>query len=432
MRIFPVVVLLAACQSPEDPFCVDCPDAIPAWPEEAVTPDQARAEIEVSAKQIVGLGDLDSDGMADIAIATSEQVLVFSGATLTAGGVLTPDDALASISWEDPTIALAGDPDDDGLADLLVGDSDAWKLYSGAALTGSLGRNDADATFRGTEGRPMLSGAGGGDLDGDGTDDLIFSDFTDADGNKRDNEEVSVVFGGSFSSGTAINLGDETSLYGAVVDGDGPQTLAFIGDFDDDGLDDVASGALRNFAAVHAAASIDGPGQLSDHEVHLHDCHPETDCPSGVRISWAGDVDGDAYDDLIATAYPSDNAWVIPGFSIYQNLYKTVMINGTMAEQRRITGAETLIGLGDIDDQESGDGNRFSDLLATDGGDTAYLIKGNQLANESGIAMTDAIHSFEGFASDNIGIGAPGDVDGNGHADVIVYDSESVHLVLAP
>ncbi len=427
-----VFLVLVACKTPEDPNCVKCPDAIPAWPEEAVTPDQARTIIEVASTESLGLGDVDGDGQSDLAVVTADAVLVFDSGTLTEGGTLSADDAIATITWKNADIAVGGDSDDDGLADLLVGESDAWKLYSGATLTGTLGRNDAAATFRGTEGRPMLAGAGGGDIDGDGIDDLVFSDFTEADGNKRDNEEVSIVYGGSFNEGATVNLGDEKSIYGAVVDADGEHSLAFIGDFDDDGLDDVASGAIRNFAAAHAAASVDTAGQLSDHEIHLHDCHPDTDCPNGVKIGWAGDVDGDAYADLIATGFPGENAWVIPGFSIYQNLYKTVMIGGTMAEQRQITGAKNLIGLGDIDDQESGDGNRFSDLLATDGTDTAWLIKGNQLANEASVAMTSGIHSFEGFASDGIGIGAPGDIDGNGHDDVLIFDAERIHIVLAP
>jgi hypothetical protein len=134
-------------------------------------------------------GDLDGDGALDLALSsnTSGQAYVFFELLGTAGGVdVTDADAVWSGTANSfaSSLAAASDLDDDGIDDLAIGASGddtiasnagAVYLFLGGGWTGALDSTDADVSITGTTaGDALGSGlAAGGDLDADGTDDLL-------------------------------------------------------------------------------------------------------------------------------------------------------------------------------------------------------------------------------------------------------------------
>ncbi len=137
-----------------------------------------------SRNQLFGIslssGDLDADGYTDLVISDTSQVMVFSGATLTA----TDDPAAAA----DARVEIGGsaiigdampavaDINQDGAADILLGTE---RNIGCAVLLGPLDgvvALEASADFRFQE--PLMSSntlrlASGGDLDGDGRTELV-------------------------------------------------------------------------------------------------------------------------------------------------------------------------------------------------------------------------------------------------------------------
>lgn len=412
------------CES--DPSAEACVDTR-VFPAE-LTPDEADATLALAG--VVGIVTL-ADGR--VAVATDDGVLVFAVQSLLQGGGSAQAEAgVADVGQ----VASGGDLDGDGLGELLVQDGDSVRVYAGSALSGSLGPQDAWVTLSGAEGREIRAAAGGGDTTGDGVDDLVVSELNVPDSG-RWNEEVRIVSGADLQGGSH-GLDGFPSSYGAVVDGTGPASLVLLGDADGDGLADLASGATRNFAAVHPAAEHgSGPwGGLSAQEVHLHDCHPDG-CDDGVVVQRVGDTDGDGLDDLLLWGTPQADAFVISSAALSIDYYATQAFGGKLAEARSIGGAASLWPVGDVD------GNGLDDLVAVDQDGTGWLVPGNRLVgdivdlptslDELDDSEAAATNMLSGFGDAPV-VGAPGDLDGNGLADLLLSDGAtlSVFLAVAP
>ena len=200
---------------------------------------------------IDGPGDVDGDGVADVLVGAwgHDTVGVFGGRAYVMLGPVTEDAALADAevvldgadTWDVLGFAVAGlgDIDGDGHADIAVGayGHDAGGLSAGAAwmFTDPLGAStlaDAIASIEG-EGVDTAAGwslDGAGDTNGDG--------FTD------------VVVGAPGPGAAALLLGPvsgtatlETADARFVAGADAGTTVAGAGDIDGDGLDDLLIGA---------------------------------------------------------------------------------------------------------------------------------------------------------------------------------------------
>jgi len=151
-------------------------------PSTPTTPDlAATATIQISASSVANVGDIDGNGSVDLFV-IDKLTGVVHWFEAPFSGILTEADALAS--WEgtlhpnhtttNAKVASVGDVTGDGLPDVLIGSQGvgrAWLVSHPAPTDGPLD-GMAVAAYGAPEGS-IGSAVSAGDLDGDGTVDLI-------------------------------------------------------------------------------------------------------------------------------------------------------------------------------------------------------------------------------------------------------------------
>ncbi len=286
------------------------------------------------------VGDLDGDGRDDIALPSGTQdriELFFGGGPWVAAPEVRGPGGESSLVLppgcrQDDRIhfAAAGDLDGDGLADLAVacpGDDltnaagtfhGAVLLYFGRATWGST-VPEADGVVRGvpdgavdpaTHESVGLRVAAAGDVDGDGLDDLL---VTGARLTEPDQPLAWVLLGGASGPATSTSGAEWTVAGEADQRCFGPLDAAGLGDFDGDGLGDFGlycpeeptaldsptngvSMAFLGFRAVDLAL-------LGSGLVHADEASFRSGLSPGLRPQASphaalGDVSGDGLDDV--------------------------------------------------------------------------------------------------------------------------------------
>ena len=91
-------------------------------------------------------------------------------------------------------------------------------------------------------------------------------------------------------------------------------SVSSAGDVDDDGLDDILVGALRNVSGLSEGKTyliLGGSlGATSEIDLSLADYHfvgEQVRDYAGSNVSGAGDVDGNGRDDILVGAYRNDD-----------------------------------------------------------------------------------------------------------------------------
>ncbi|MEM8714375.1 MAG: integrin alpha, partial [Cyanobacteria bacterium P01_G01_bin.4] len=245
------------------------------------------------------------------------------------------------------SVSSAGDVNDDGFDDLIIGaegaspnsNTGAGKSYVVFGWTGfpatfelsSLGGSARTGFFLNGIDVGDLSGrsvSSAGDVNGDGADDFIIGARL-ADPNGRDDAGQSyVVFGrrriSAFSGGFSSRLelsslnGSNGFLLNGINAGDySGRSVSSAGDVNGDGVDDLIIGAdgadprgngsgesyvvygTTRFSSTFELSSLDGGNGFTINGLGAGD-------RSGYSVSGAGDVNGDGVDDLIIGAYRAD------------------------------------------------------------------------------------------------------------------------------
>ena len=164
------------------------------------------------------------------------------GSTTTATAwIRTPDLGEMGI-----TVVAHGDFDGDGVADLLVGGSDAViRIWFGADLTNASGElPPADVTVSGCNPSPEP-----GDVDGDGLDDLACLSPTDSTAGANAGA-VFIVPGVAIAGGGTLSTADaDIRLYGPAGWQAG-LAASLGGDYDGDGINDPLVGFSNSRARV--------------------------------------------------------------------------------------------------------------------------------------------------------------------------------------
>ncbi len=422
-------------------------------------------------ESLAGGGDVNGDGLDDLLLASPDipdggVVYLVLGPGPGPGSWEVDEVAAASFHGIEESddagrgLDLAGDLDGDGYADVVIGApeySPAWEIDGAVFLF--LGRETgweletslagADATWL-SEDNTEDAGyavASGGDIDGDGLDDLVIGAPWD-DEVASNAGEVFVVFGRSvgWSGEESLSATDASLLGGAEQERLG-RALSIAGDVTGDGYDDLIVGASSSLDGESATEFDFGKVYLIPG--HASGWSQDVDVDSvalasfigvsmgesaGRAVSSTGDVNGDGLDDILVGAqYGPDGYGVEEGRAYLLLGRATGWGLGTSlseADARFLSGADNgrfgagLAILGDVD----GDG--LDDLAVgtpdyppqyyTEQGRATLFLGRDQWDDPTTASSSNG--DLDGEDGDRVGsaIAGAGDLDGDGLADWVV------------
>ncbi len=442
---------------------------------------------------VAAIGDFDGDGFGDVAIAAPHAGPEGQGAVYllfgrdadipdtvqlggAGGGAMSVLFGAAAGDLLGSSLAAAGDVDGDGFDDLLIGavgldglapDSGGAYLLLGGLRPGSGGIEalDPGRLIRidglATGDELGIAVAGGGDIDGDGFDDiLIGARLAEADYARYSGGLSYLLFGGPdgvTGDLAALDGTDGMRITGVARFDQSGRAVAVLGDVNGDGFDDLAVGA----------PDADPAGRTNAGEIYVvygaEDGFPAELDPStmggggflvsgadpfdfaGFAVAGAGDVNGDGFDDFVIGAYARDTGGGEAAGAAYlvfgsaeghpdgldlgdldgSNGFAMFGLSAMSGTGRAVAGAGDVNGDG-FDDFVVG--ARYADPEGVGGAGEVYLIYGRPepfdavldlgSLEEDGAGcrlIGTAGEAYAGFS-----FGGPGDIDGDGFDDLVI------------
>jgi hypothetical protein len=369
----------------------------------------------------VSAGDLNNDGYDDVIVgayantsATGKVYIHYGSAT---GVSLSPDITLtgeAQEDWFGVAVAGAGDVNNDGYDDVLVGVSRNTS-YTGKAYIyygGSSMNSVADVTFVGETQNNFFgfSVSSAGDVNNDGYDDVLVG----AHGNTSNTGKAYIYYGGSNMN----NVADVTFTGEAQGDYFG-YSVSFAGDVNNDGYDDVTVGAQHSNDTGKAYIYYGGSSMNNVTDVTFTG---EASSDSfGIAVAGAGDVNNDSYDDVLVGAYLNNTSNAGKAYIYYggSSMDATADVTFTGEAQGDFFGF-SVSSAGDVNN----DG--YDDVIigaagypngATTG--RAYLYYGGSSMDTVADTLFDAEQESDEFASYQTPL-IHGDINNDGAVDLIV------------
>lgn len=332
---------------------------------------------EAAGFSLSGGGDIDGDGYADLLVGAhgtgdSGVAYLIPGPVT---GALGPADSAATLTRYDTVpeaygderfaeaVALGGDVNGDGLADLLVGDpamldpaDDYSPLHAAWLLLGPVDgyhqRGDVGTVFS-DDGDPTAAGwsvSASADLDGDGLDEAIIGAPAKVPADGQDGVGAVLLYQDP-PSDAVVSLDDaDATVWGTEEAQNAGTALATPGDVDGDGLADLLVGAWgydgqallitgpvpTTLLASEASATLEGETGLTGY--------------AGTELG-GGDVNGDGFGDLLVGAPAIDRVYLVLG-----PISGTLPLDRADAIVTASTGAWLGAGL-DADQDLDGDGH---------------------------------------------------------------------------
>ena len=321
-------------------------------------------------------------------------------------------------------------------------DNDCDGGSGGCELWGEYSLADADAKLEG-ETHGIWAGwdvAGGVDVDGDGLDDLLVGAPSEWSNGVAAGAAYLIrpPLAGFQSLATA-----DLKLLGESEWDHAGYTVAFAGDLDGDGAEDLLIGANtegtagQNAGATYLISSILSPGTHVLDEAFAKLLGEQVDSYAGEAVSAAGDVDGDGSDDVLIGSF--GRVYIVYG--PVQGTFSLASADVVLESAAVIDSfGEKIAGGEDVD----GDGH--DDVLVgapTDWswGSSAYLFTGPM--NSVVDAVNAEAHYTAEDGDDLLGSSLTfgGDLDGDGISDIVVgamwedtgaFSGGAIYLVSAP
>lgn len=414
------------------------------------------------------VGDVDGDGFDDLAAVwthdAGREVLLFDGYRLT--GAIGPEDAFASIAWlgglaTGRWVHPVGDIDADGLDDLAILTS--WDhpvprqsaVFLGRTLAAGGARLETDSDLVLDHGGHPSGVHGIGDVDGDGHEDLAAVGWH----SPSDDASLWVHLGGPDLS---TDLGPEDAHIRILLDSrDCAVSVDAAGDLDGDGRSDVAVGTGYFCGADHIAVVLPGSHLAAGGVARLDEAPTrfrsdafeagdDDSTPSGVLMipPWVltpGDVDGDGTPDLVVILAKDE------GPAVHSESRGQVLLysGDSVAQQGSFEPDDAVRELrGGWEDAEAGlfatagdlDGDGQGDLVLTfqrfwapsaidRRSSVVYAADWSEASAEIPEEGRSALHAGLGESPAGIvGLDATGDFDGDGFDDLLVQLSDVGHL----
>ncbi len=388
-------------------------------------------DYEYRGKSVSDAGDINGDGYDDVIVGAyradgggndrGEAYIFFGDSPMddTADVTLSGE---SNSDWFGYSVSGAGDVNNDGYADVVVGahmygtvHGAAYVFYGGTAMDSAY---DVKVTGGSSLDYLGYSVSGAGDVNNDGYDDVIVGAY-EANDVGDDMGEVYILFGGD----PMDSVVDVTLVGEADFDNLG-YSVSGAGDVNDDGYYDVVAGApgVDGGGSNRGAAYLYLGGDPMDSSADLTFIGVADDDRYGDCVSNAGDVNADGYDDVLVSSGEIDGAGWDRGQA---DLY----LGGSSMDS---SADLSFVGQDDVDElgRSSGDAGDVNNdgygdiVIGADGVGDAGFSNGEVYVFFGGDPMDDVVDVLvEGENdSDKFGSSVAGNANVNGdlYSDIIV------------
>ncbi|MEM1448670.1 MAG: integrin alpha [Planctomycetota bacterium] len=276
-------------------------------------------------RSVAGVGDVDGDGFGDVAIGDPNaagsrgRLEIRSGAT---GAVLLTMQGSGGSDWLGESVAAIGDLDGDGVTDLAVGAPGDDLTHNDNVGSVSFVSGATGAVLRvvygsGTIPRMGWRVDGAGDVDGDGVPDVIIASLHVNSGGSNAAGEAHLVSG---ATGQVLHHFAASTQFEWFA-----HDVAGIGDVDGDGVGDVAIGVMHERTIGWRGGSVIVYSGATG--AQLYEAFPETGVARfGASVDGGGDVNGDGVPDIVVGA-PGE--WgLIPAYGEQYSTGVTYVLSG--------------------------------------------------------------------------------------------------------